>query len=144
MTEYRYQVQGRAADNESWFTTGKVTANGGGAFMPAVQEAMRKSFVDLTNGQAVYGSPGKGCSGPYRITSLALSEVPVNGERSWFKDEAKPGEVYIGCGVFAEFSAERSQLVKLRYDGSETLTIDSGSVNILYFAYIEWKERNGG
>ncbi len=145
VTEYRYQVQGRAADEEVWFTAGRVTANGGGSFMPAVQEAMRTSFVDLTQGKATYGSPGKGCSGPYRITSLTLSEIKTE-EGTWFNRherfrDCEPNEVYIGMGVFAGFR-DKGQIVDLRDATGKTMLIDHGSVSILAAALMEWKEKN--
>lgn len=145
MTEYRYQVQGRGADNESWFTSGRVTVNGGGQFMNGVNEAMRKSFVDLTQGKATYGSPGKGCSGPYSITVLNLSEVREK-EGTWFNrherfGDCEPNEVYIGMGVFAAFR-DKGQLVDLRNADGVKVLIDHGSISILAAALQEWKEKN--
>jgi hypothetical protein len=144
MTDYRYQVQGRGAKDEAWFTSGKVTANGGGAFMPAIQETMRRSFVDLTQGKATYGSPGLGCAGPYRITSLTVSEVREK-EGTWFNrherfGDCEPNEVYIGMGVFASFR-DKGQLIDLRNADGKTILIDQGSVSILAGALMEWKEK---
>lgn len=144
MAEYRYQVQGRAADNEVWFTTGKVDANHAGAFVPAMNDAIKKSFFDLTSGKATYGSPGKTCSGPYSITSFTLSEIRTEG--TWFNrherfGDCEPNEVYIGMGVFAAFR-DRGQLVDLRDAHGAKILIDHGSISILHAALTEWKEKN--
>ncbi len=130
MTDYRYQVQGRGGDGEAWFTTGRVTTNGAGSFMPGVQEAMRQSFQDLTQGNA--------------ITSLTLSEVKA--ESTWFNrherfGDCEPHECYIGMGVFAAFR-DRGQLVELRNANDEKVLIDHGSISILAAALQEWKEKN--
>ena len=36
---------------------------------------MRSSFMKLTRGQAVFGNPGIGCSGPYHVTKFTISET---------------------------------------------------------------------
>lgn len=65
---YTYSVKGTAAKGQTWVTSGVVTCD----FMEAFNEAMRESFKTLTDGKAVYGTPGLGCNGPYNVTSFLL------------------------------------------------------------------------
>lgn len=44
------------------------------AFRVALDDAMRASFDQLTNGEAVYGQPGLGCEGPYTVTRMLIEE----------------------------------------------------------------------
>jgi hypothetical protein len=82
MTEaitYRYAINGSAAQGQTWATSGEVSVLGAGSFMVAVERAMRDSFMDLTQGRAIFGEPGKGCVGPYRVTKLEIIEWrPIN------------------------------------------------------------------
>jgi hypothetical protein len=139
---YRYIIQGNSVDGTAWRTEGRVEATAPGAFMDAIDKAMRKGFMDLTEGKAVYGNPGQGCSGPYRMTLLNFSEVGKEG--TWFNrherfGDCKPNEVYIGMGAFAEFTDR--QVVRLRNEHGEML-IDHDSISILHGALTEWKEKN--
>lgn len=147
MITYRYTLQGRGADNEAWRHEGRVEATAPGAFLDAIDKAMRNGFEALTAGTAVYGNPGRhGCTGPYRVSHLTFSEVPQNGEGTWFNrherfGDCKPNEVYIGMNVFASF--EDRQLVRLRYaETGKEILIDTGGVSILAAAAMEWKEKN--
>ena len=74
MITYEYQIEGSGAGGQTWSTAGSIEVTGRGDFMNAVTEAMRGSFVLLTDGKAIYGHPGVGCSGPYSITKLIISE----------------------------------------------------------------------
>ncbi len=74
MITYSYRIEGTASEGQTWFVVGEVTAQTAGQFQQTVELAMRKSFMDLTNGEAVYGQPGKGCVGPYRVTKFVLEE----------------------------------------------------------------------
>ncbi len=72
MPRYGYAVEGTASDGQTWTTTGEVDYEKEGGFPVAVQEAMRLSFEQLTQGRAVYGHPGVGCRGPYTIQRLLV------------------------------------------------------------------------
>ena len=77
MTEivtYFYAVEGSASGGQTWATDGTVDVVGRGEFLRAVSEAMCRSFATLTLGKAIYGQPGVGCTGPYRVTKFTISE----------------------------------------------------------------------
>jgi len=71
-TNYNYSLEGTAADGQTWFASGVVTTELEGDFPNALEDAQRKAFHQLTQGKAVYGKPGVGCRGPYRITKLIV------------------------------------------------------------------------
>lgn len=68
--KYSYDIAGTAADGQTWETTGTVECE----FVAAYDRAMRASFAQLTGGKAVYGEPGKGCNGPYKINRVEIRE----------------------------------------------------------------------
>lgn len=72
MPGYTYTVSGTAAENQTWETSGRIQTDLEGGFPNMVQEAMRESFMQLTQGKAVFGNPGIGCRGPYKITKLLV------------------------------------------------------------------------
>lgn len=72
---YRYICHGRDGDGKEWNSSGLLSAPG---FPEALEEAQKRTFMDLTQGLAVYGKPGEGgCNGPYRITGLHVHEQAV-------------------------------------------------------------------
>lgn len=73
MITYTYHITGTASQGQTWATNGQVTAEPGD-FTEVVQAALIGSFEDLTSGKAVYGRPGIGCDGPYRILELIIRE----------------------------------------------------------------------
>lgn len=87
MNRYKFKIEGIDANNNTWTTTGTVT----GDFMECLTEACRQSFLCLTQGKAVFGSPGVGCRGPYKITNYELKALSTKsyigvaqGLRGWF------------------------------------------------------------
>jgi len=70
MTEniWTYEVIGLDADGNDWTVTGFVTCEFGDAF----ETANRDCFQRLTSGKAVFGNPGAGCKGPYKIQKFTL------------------------------------------------------------------------
>jgi len=73
MITYTYEIEGSASGGQTWKTTG--TVEGAGDFTGAVYDAIGDSFVQLTKGKAIYGRPGVGCSGPYRMTKMTIRET---------------------------------------------------------------------
>ena len=71
---YAYEISGTAAKGQSWSTTGVVETQKQGDFMLLPTMAMKEAFWQLTQGQAVYGQPGKGCIGPYGVTRMLIEE----------------------------------------------------------------------
>ena len=71
---YFYEIEGGAADGQTWATDGTVEAAGHGQFMQAVREATHRSFVKMANGEAVFGNLNIRCDGPYHITKLIITE----------------------------------------------------------------------
>jgi hypothetical protein len=68
---YSYTIKGTAAGGQTWETNGTVGAEPGD-LTGACFVALGDSYMKLTNGEAVFGSPGLGCSGPYSIEELVL------------------------------------------------------------------------
>jgi len=66
---YRYQIAGVAQHGQTWFTTGEVY---GEPVMQAIALAISDSFVQLTEGVARYGQPGKTCQGPYVVSKIEI------------------------------------------------------------------------
>lgn len=73
---YTYSVSGTAAGEQTWQIDGQVEGKPGD-FPLVFEHAMRATFNGLTNGKAVFGKPGVGCSGPYRITRLVIEALPT-------------------------------------------------------------------
>jgi hypothetical protein len=72
---FAFEITGSAADGQSWTTRGTVTLRD--ADVPdMVHAAMGETFLQLTQGKAVYGKPGLACRGPYKITKLLFSIIP--------------------------------------------------------------------
>jgi hypothetical protein len=68
-------MDGEAAAGQSWITNGTIELPNPGEFVRLSELALRDSFQKLTNGKAVYGKPGLGCTGPYKIRKLVLELV---------------------------------------------------------------------
>ena len=75
MKAYTYKIRGTAADGQTWETEGYVDSAESTGMSMLVDLAMRSTFDQLTHGRAVFGQPGKGCAGPYRITHLQFDLV---------------------------------------------------------------------
>lgn len=76
-TIYRYRLCGTASDGQTWKVSGAIELSPGN-FAAAFDEAMHDGFQQLTQGKAIYGKPGVGCRGPYKVTHFsidALSDV---------------------------------------------------------------------
>lgn len=69
---YTYEIEGSGADGNAWKTTGEVS--GTPDPISALETAMYQTFEALTNGKAVYGKPGVGCSGPYTIRRVVMEK----------------------------------------------------------------------
>jgi hypothetical protein len=74
-TKYAYTLEGTAADGQTWCSSGEVYTENEGDFPLALQDAQRRAFQQLTQGKAVYGIPGIGCRGPYKITKLIVERI---------------------------------------------------------------------
>jgi len=71
MSDYRYVVKGLDARGQDWTVTGVIRA-AEGDFVLVPQAALKSTFQKLTSGKAVFGSPGIGCQGPYKMRSLLI------------------------------------------------------------------------
>jgi hypothetical protein len=65
---YHFTIEGTAAGDQVWSTTGRIECE----WIDAFTVAMQRSFDDLTKGRAIYGKPGIGCRGPYDIHRLLI------------------------------------------------------------------------
>jgi len=72
MTTYSYMMVGTAANSQHWETHGEISIENPGDFEHCYREAMKDSFMKLTQGKAVYGLPSIGCIGPYTIEEFHL------------------------------------------------------------------------
>lgn len=75
MPKYRYEMHGAAAQEQSWAVSGFIETQNPGEFLNVPRAATADAFEQLTNGKAIFGKPGVGCKGPYRITKLTIEEV---------------------------------------------------------------------
>lgn len=70
---WKFVFEGTDAAGNEWRTECDVTAERGdleGAFI----NARHRSFRDLTGGNAIFGKPGVGCRGPYRISRVTMEQ----------------------------------------------------------------------
>ena len=74
MVKYSYVMNGTAADNQTWETSGSITI-APGDFPNTAMLALTDTFEKLTQGKAVFGFPGVGCRGPYNINKLTIEKV---------------------------------------------------------------------
>ena len=72
MRTYKWTVEGVDANNNQWKTNGEIECEWTDVF----RHVNFASFHQLTEGKAVFGDPGKGCTGPYNILRLAISTAP--------------------------------------------------------------------
>jgi hypothetical protein len=77
MQRFLYTVAGIAADGQTWNCADAVEVETDKQFVETVNKVLRDCFVKLTKGEAVFGRPGLGCSGPYRVTAMNIKlETP--------------------------------------------------------------------
>jgi hypothetical protein len=72
---YKYEISGLAAEGQTWKTSGMVETQKPGEFMTTPDLAMSDAFFQLTQGKAVFGKPGLGCKGPYRVLRMMIEEL---------------------------------------------------------------------
>ncbi len=72
---YKYEISGLAADDQTWIAHGTVEVAALGQFMEVPNMAVGEAFKQLTQGRAIYGKPGIGCHGPYRIVKMTIEEL---------------------------------------------------------------------
>jgi hypothetical protein len=68
---YQYKITVTGAGEQAWSTEGTLFV-ASGDFATAVGNILRHTFLQLTEGKAVFGQPGVGCQGPYEITELTF------------------------------------------------------------------------
>jgi hypothetical protein len=94
---YSWQVCGTASQGQTWEATGTAETEKLGDFMMVPDRAMRDAFTQLTQGKAVYGKPGVGCSGPYRVTRLLIEEEKaMKFEIIWPEQRWVGGDIIAG------------------------------------------------
>jgi hypothetical protein len=67
----KFVVEGTAADGQTYKCEGEVD----GTYPEICTTACVAAFKQLTGGKAVYGQPGVGCRGPYKITRFELVTI---------------------------------------------------------------------
>lgn len=73
MKTYRYTTQGCDVDGKVWEAKGVLRCE----INAAMDAALKDTFRQLTNGNAVYGMPGVGCNGPYDIQRVVIEQVKM-------------------------------------------------------------------
>lgn len=68
---YRFTISGHGAEGATFEATNSLLCE----FADTFQEAMIDTFRQLTNGKAIYTSPGVGCRGPYTIKRVLIEEL---------------------------------------------------------------------
>lgn len=71
--KFKFTIKGTGAGGATYTCEGEVESPVADLFH-AINMAMRETFMQLTQGKAQYGDPGKGCAGPYEITSFLLEK----------------------------------------------------------------------
>ena len=71
--KYAYVISGAADNAQTWTSAGFVETADPGAFLGVLGDALTETFVKLTQGEATYGKPGRGCNGPYAITEMRIA-----------------------------------------------------------------------
>lgn len=69
--QWRFRISGSGAEGATFEASGSLLCDFGESF----DQAMQETFRQLTNGRAVYGSPGVGCRGPYDIRNVTIEQV---------------------------------------------------------------------
>lgn len=72
---YAYEVKGVDSGEQTWSVAGNVLAGDGADAREICDTVGKAAFAELTQGRAVYGAPGKGCRGPYKLTSFKWEAV---------------------------------------------------------------------
>lgn len=79
MSKYQYRVSGTAAKGQTWTAAGQLEpalwVPASGVWLELPRLVLGRAYEQLTAGKAVFGKPGLGCQGPYRITKLEIEEV---------------------------------------------------------------------
>jgi hypothetical protein len=73
---YIFTVEGTAASGAQTFTCTGELEDLPGNFSKILDKAMNATFMQLTDGKAVFGTPGVGCHGPYGITRFQVAIAP--------------------------------------------------------------------
>ena len=71
---FQWEIAGTARDGQTWKTKGLITTSSGNFDDALISYVREESFRQLTHGKAVYGRPGEGCSGPYKISKMLIEE----------------------------------------------------------------------
>ena len=70
-----FKIIGSAANGQTFECCGKID-NADWTDHDLLGKAMLDSYHQLTSGKAVFGKPGVGCRGPYKIQCIALQRMP--------------------------------------------------------------------
>jgi len=72
---YDYEMSGTGTGGQqNWTVTGTVTLISDRDFMFVGDKVLAEVFQKLTRGDAVFGKPGIGCSGPYHVKKMTVEE----------------------------------------------------------------------
>lgn len=73
MDKFSYKLTGIAAAGQTWEVEGEYELHTPSAVPDMFLDILAQSFQALTHGKAVYGRPGLGCRGPYKIDTFVVT-----------------------------------------------------------------------
>lgn len=71
---YHYEVVGTDRDGQGWVIDGYVDDIPGELFHHVIQVIESETFMQLTQGKAVFGRPELTCKGPYNINRITIEQ----------------------------------------------------------------------
>lgn len=72
MDKFSYRITGEASGGQTWETEGEYELHSPSALPDMFMDILAESFQALTHGRAVYGQPGRGCRGPYKVNTFVI------------------------------------------------------------------------
>lgn len=70
MARFSYEIKGQDVNGVDWAYEGTADVPVFEGFPGVAMQATQNVFKQLTEGKAVFGKPGVGCKGPYKITEF--------------------------------------------------------------------------
>lgn len=71
---WSYDVRGIDGNGNAWSVLGSTEVAEDQGWMTVIENAIQDAFQQVTGGTAMYGCPGVGCRGPYKITHLSIEQ----------------------------------------------------------------------
>ena len=69
------KMTGTGADDQTWRVEDEIQVEPNTDFADLCDKAGSHCFLKLVHGKAVFGQPGVGCAGPYKISTFSFELV---------------------------------------------------------------------